>query len=68
MKRRIMLGVFSFVVAVGFVRAQDVDDVVSRLQNRYDSLRDLSASFTQTVRFGVTRTTQTFEGKIWMKK
>ncbi len=63
-----MLGVFSFVVAVGFVRAQDVDDVVSRLQNRYDSLRDLSASFTQTVRFGVTRTTQTFEGKIWMKK
>jgi chaperone LolA len=48
--------------------AQDVDEVLSRLQKKYASVRDLTASFAQTVRFGVTQTTQSFDGKIWIKK
>lgn len=49
-------------------RTQDVDEVLSHLQKKYASLRDLYAAFTQTVRFGVTGATQSFEGKVWMKK
>jgi len=50
------------------LHGQDADEVLSHLQKKYDSVRDLSASFTQTVRFGVMRSTQTFSGKLWMKK
>jgi chaperone LolA len=49
-------------------RTQAVDEVLSRVQKKYASLRDLYAAFTQTVRFGVTGVVQSFEGKIWMKK
>lgn len=52
----------------GMLYGQDVDEVLSRLQRKYESLRDLSASFTQVVRFGVMQSTQTFGGKLWMKK
>lgn len=50
------------------VQAQDVENVLSRLQSKYQSTRDLYASFTQVVRFGVTGNTQTFGGKLWMRK
>lgn len=50
------------------VQCQDVEDVLERLQKKYESIRDLYASFTQVVRFGVTQSTQTFSGKLWMEK
>ena len=50
------------------VQGQDVEEVLSRLQRKYESVRDLYASFTQIVRFGVTQSTQAFTGKLWMKK
>lgn len=48
--------------------AQNIEDILTKVQKRYDGVKDLSAMFSQTVRFGVTRSTQTFEGKLWMKK
>ncbi len=51
-----------------WVQAQDVENVLSRLERRYQSTRDLYASFTQIVRFGVTGNTQLFAGKLWMRK
>lgn len=56
------------VFLTGMVQPQDVDNVLARLQRKYESIRDLQASFTQTVRFGVTQATQTFQGKMWIKK
>ncbi len=50
------------------LRGQDVDEVFSRLEKKYESIRDLSVSFTQVIRFGVTQATQSFDGKLWMKK
>lgn len=49
-------------------QCQDVEDVLTKLQRKYESMRDLYASFTQVVRFGVTQSTQTFNGKLWMKR
>lgn len=63
-----ILRFFILFVTVGVTYAQDAEDVLHKLQRTYESMRDLSASFTQTVRFGVTQSTQTFAGKLWMKK
>lgn len=49
-------------------RGQSVDEVLSKLQKNYDSVRDLYAEFRQDVTFAVTQHTQTFSGKMWMKK
>lgn len=65
---KLVVPVVLTVATAVFVRSQDVDEVLSRLQKKYTSVRDLYATFTQTVRFGVTGATQSFEGKMWMKK
>lgn len=46
----------------------DVQDLVSRLQKKYDDMNDLSVEFVQTVHFAVTQSEQTFHGKLFMKK
>ena len=69
MNRLFFFAAISLILGDSFrVEAQDVDVVLSRLQRKYESTRDLYASFTQIVRFGVTQNTQTFAGKMWMKK
>jgi outer membrane lipoprotein carrier protein len=63
-----------WILAAGFVftclvRADDdVLTIVSKLQKRYDAIRDVSVVFTQNVRFGVTKSEQTFNGKLFMKR
>jgi chaperone LolA len=46
----------------------DPDAVIAKLQKKYDSIRDASVSFTETVRFGVTQSEQSFSGKFSMKR
>ena len=47
---------------------EEVDEILSKLQKKYDSIRDVSVTFVQSVRFGVTGSEQTFSGKMLMKK
>jgi chaperone LolA len=68
MSRGTVLAVAGLLSLALNARAQDADDIVRRLQKRYDGIRDLTVAFTQTVRYGVTQATQTFEGRLWMKK
>lgn len=68
MKRFLRQEVAFVVIAASLVQAQDANEVLSRLQRKYESVRDFHASFTQTVRFGVTQSTQQFQGKIWVKQ
>jgi len=44
------------------------ESILSNLQRKYDKIRDASVIFTQNVRFGVTKTEQTFKGTLFMKK
>jgi outer membrane lipoprotein carrier protein len=46
----------------------DADELVGKLQKRYQGVRDLSVSFTQHVQFGATKAEQTFTGTLQMKK
>ncbi len=46
----------------------DAEDILSKLQKKYDSIKDASIDFTQNVRFGVTQSEQSFSGKLFMKK
>lgn len=68
MMRLLVQGVVLFIVTTAAANAQDVEEVLSKLQRKYESIRDLRASFTQIVRFGVTQATQTFQGTIWIRK
>ncbi|MBI4548611.1 MAG: outer membrane lipoprotein chaperone LolA [Ignavibacteriae bacterium] len=47
---------------------EDAERIISKLQNKYDSIRDASVTFTQDVVFGVTKAEQTFTGSLLMKK
>ena len=44
------------------------EDLISRLQKKYDSIRDASVTFTQNTVFGVTHAEQTLTGRLLMKK
>ncbi|MGA2623595.1 MAG: outer membrane lipoprotein chaperone LolA [Bacteroidota bacterium] len=46
----------------------DPNEILSRLQKKYDKIQDATASFTQDVTFGVTKNEQSFKGTLWMKK
>lgn len=54
-------------VAVGF-RGESVEDVLSKVQKKYETVHDASVNFTQHVRFGVMNTEQSFTGRFLMKK
>jgi outer membrane lipoprotein-sorting protein len=60
-----------WIVFIGFIfnsllhAGDDVNSILSNLQKKYDSIRDVSVSFTQNVRFGVTKSEQTFDGKLF---
>ena len=47
---------------------EDAETIISRLQKKYDSLRDMAVTFTQHVQFAVTKAEQSFSGKLLMKK
>ena len=55
-------------IAAPAVAGEDAAELLSGLQKKYGSLRDASATFTQHVRFGVTKSENTFRGKLQVKK
>ncbi len=56
-------------MVMGFRRGDDsADDVLSKVQKKYDTVHDASVRFTEHVRFGVMNTEQTFTGRFLMKK
>ena len=56
-----------FVLSI-VVAGDDAERTISKLQHKYDSIRDFSVVFRQDVQFGVTKAEQSFTGKLFMKK
>ncbi len=46
----------------------DAREVLSRAKEKYESIRDASANFTQHVLFGVMKSEQSFSGRFFMRK
>jgi chaperone LolA len=61
-----LLGVLlTRVIAVG---GEDVEEILARLQKKYEAMSDVTCHFTQTVQFSVTHNEQQFKGVLYMKK
>lgn len=46
----------------------DAQALLSRLERKYDGMRDATLTFRQDVRYGVTKAEQSFQGKLLIKK
>lgn len=62
MKRYV--SVFVLVFMVSFASAQDAAQVLSRVQKKYESLKNVCADFTQTFEWKLANETQTFKGQV----
>jgi chaperone LolA len=63
-----LLCLLAFLPAVRLAAGDDAQDLLSRLQDRYKSVRDASVTFSQHVLFGVTKSETSFRGSFVMKK
>jgi len=66
--RKLLLIVLFLIPIVSIYADDDAESIVSSLQKKYGDAKDLSISFVQNVQFAVTKNTQTFGGKLVMKK
>jgi chaperone LolA len=46
----------------------DADKIISKLQNKYESIKDLTLTFTQNITFGISKMSQKIDGTIQTKK
>jgi outer membrane lipoprotein carrier protein len=53
--------------AVSF-ESGDASDILAKMQEKYESIRDASLTFTRHIVFGVTQSQQDFTGRLLMKK
>lgn len=68
MKRKLYLIFLSALFLHLSLNAQDASKILKKVEKKYESINDLTASFTQNVIFGVSRMEQNFEGTLKMKK
>ena len=61
----ILCSIFSTVIALA---GDTAEDILSKMQKKYDTIKDAKVTFTQHVQFGVTKSEETFSGKLLMKK
>jgi len=60
--------VLVFLIPLCGLKGENANDILSKIQKKYDTIRDASVRFSQHIRFGVMSTDQTFNGKFLMKK
>ena len=60
--------IFLILLAPGLASAEDVSEIVSKLQKSYESISTISASFTQETSSKGMKAAQTSKGKVWFKK
>jgi chaperone LolA len=58
-----------FIIYSAFIYcADDSEKILSKLQNKYESVKDITVNFTQEVTFGISKMQQKIEGTIRIKK
>src|ERR1051326_4884038 len=62
------LVLISLICASAAYAGEGAEDIVARLQKKYDAIRDASVTFDQSTVFGVTNAEQSVTGKLFMKK
>lgn len=66
---RISKLIFLFILSCAFLYgADDSEKILSKLKNKYESVKDITADFTQDVTFGISKMQQKIEGTIRIKK
>lgn len=68
MKRKIFLILVAVLFLHPSTEAQDASKILKKVERKYESIKDLTATFTQNVFFGVSKMEQSFEGTLKMKK
>jgi len=63
-----ILTLFIALFLINALPAQDVDDIVEEIQERYDQLKYLSAEFTQIEKFNLTGAENKTSGKIFVRE
>jgi outer membrane lipoprotein carrier protein len=67
--KTILLAILFGILSIAIVVAGDTaEDILSKMQKKYDTIKDATVTFTQHVQFGVTKSEETFSGKLVMKK
>jgi outer membrane lipoprotein carrier protein len=65
----VLLLFVSLLFSAGILRGgDDAADILEKLRSKVDSIRDATVVFTQTVRFGITKSEQSFHGTFVMRK
>jgi outer membrane lipoprotein carrier protein len=66
---RISKLIFLLFISSAFIYGADESEkILSKLQNKYESVKDISANFTQDVTYGISKMQQKIEGSIRIKK
>lgn len=68
MKKKLELIFLAILFLYLSTEAQDVSKILKKVEKKYESVKDLTATFTQKVIFGVSKMEQNFEGTLKMKK
>jgi chaperone LolA len=66
---RLLKMLFFLIIIPLFVYGKDdAEKILSKVQKKYESIKDLTASFTQDVTFGISKMKQKVDGTIYIKK
>lgn len=67
---RFPIHMFAFICAFcpSLIAGESAQELLERLQTKYQSIRDASITFTQHALFAITKAEQSFDGKLLMKK
>jgi outer membrane lipoprotein carrier protein len=68
--RHLSILLLVWTLSAAFARQQDmtVDEITKKLQQKYETIQDATARFTQHVKFGFSQIEQDFSGTLTMKK
>ena len=62
------MAIISLICTFAALAGDSAEDIVARLQKKYDAIRDASVTFDQSTVFGVSNAEQSVTGKLFMKK
>ncbi|MBI5020859.1 MAG: outer membrane lipoprotein chaperone LolA [Ignavibacteriales bacterium] len=62
------IAILTLIIISNLMAGDDADKILRNIQKKYESWNDATISFTQQVLFAVTKSEQTFDGKLIVKK
>ncbi|MDO9028728.1 MAG: outer membrane lipoprotein chaperone LolA [Candidatus Roizmanbacteria bacterium] len=66
--KKILIVVPAILLACNVTFADGSEKILSKVQKKYETIKDVTAEFTQNITFGVSKMEQSFHGSLTMKK